>query len=100
MCSPIRRKSRLVSHCQEALNNMTKHANASQAKLRLCCEPARVKLQVSDDGCGFDLDSVPPGHLGLGIIQERAEAIGARLTVESRPGCGTQIAAVWTDIPA
>jgi len=93
-------KVALYRIAQEALNNMTKHANASQAKLRLCCEPARVKLQVSDDGCGFDLDSVPPGHLGLGIIQERAEAIGARLTVESRPGCGTQIAAVWTDIPA
>jgi signal transduction histidine kinase/ligand-binding sensor domain-containing protein len=55
----------------------------------------RVELVIRDDGIGFDPDNVAPERLGLGIMHERAEAIGARLVIESQPGRGTQIAVVW-----
>jgi signal transduction histidine kinase len=82
---------------QEALNNVAKHAGANQATVRLCCEPERVELHITDDGRGFDVGSIPPDHLGVGIMRERAEAIGAILTIESQAGIGTEIAVAWTD---
>jgi len=80
---------------QEALNNVAKHAAASQATVSLCCQPGNVELRVSDDGRGFDPRDVSPERLGLGIMRERAEAIGARLEIESQVGQGTQVTAVW-----
>jgi signal transduction histidine kinase len=82
---------------QEALNNVAKHAKASQAQVKLGCVPGEVRLSVSDDGCGFDVDRVPPDHLGLGIMRERAQAVGARLAVKSQVGQGTRVEVVWTE---
>jgi signal transduction histidine kinase len=92
---------------QEALNNVVKHAQAQEVKIHLqYCPPDRadqkesgglVTLDIRDDGRGFDLDAVPPDRLGLGIIRERAQAIGADLKIESEPGHGTTIAVVWTE---
>ncbi|MCL4535541.1 MAG: histidine kinase [Bacteroidetes bacterium] len=82
---------------QEALNNLAKHAGASQASVTLRCRPNEIELCVSDDGRGFDLTGVSPEHLGLGIMHERAEAIGASLSIESYPGRGTKVAVVWRD---
>jgi PAS domain S-box-containing protein len=76
---------------QEALNNITKHARATQARLSLHCEPALVRLRIDDDGIGFDPDIAQTHQLGLQIMRERAQAIGAELEVESRPGHGTRI---------
>ena len=56
-----------------------------------------VVLRISDDGRGFDPDQVSPESLGLGIMRERAEAIGAALTIESEVGQGTQVIVVWQD---
>jgi signal transduction histidine kinase len=50
---------------------------------------------VRDDGRGFDPGSVPGGRFGLGIMRERAEAIGARLRVHGRPGKDTRITLHW-----
>jgi signal transduction histidine kinase len=90
---------------QEAMNNVVKHAGARQVEVKLRCtyvsagidrEPGeRVELDVKDDGRGFDPSSVPPDRLGLGIIRERAQAIGASLQIISQPGQGTQISVVW-----
>jgi PAS domain S-box-containing protein len=80
---------------QEALNNIAKHANASQVELLLALQPARAEVIVRDDGDGFDLATLAPENLGLAIMRERAAAIGARLTVESQPGAGTRVAMVW-----
>ncbi len=87
---------------QEALNNVVKHANASQVTVGLRCLPGSegeqgggIELCVSDDGCGFDPESVPPDRLGLGIIRERVQAIGATLEIESKPGHGARIVTVW-----
>ena len=54
-----------------------------------------VELVVEDGGNGFDPADARSGRLGLGIMAERAEAIGARLQVDSRPGEGTRIRVVW-----
>jgi nitrate/nitrite-specific signal transduction histidine kinase len=90
---------------QEAMNNVVKHAGARHVEVSLRCTrvPAgidresaeRVELDVKDDGRGFDPSSVPPDRLGLGIIRERAQAMGASLQINSRPGQGTEIAVVW-----
>jgi signal transduction histidine kinase len=98
-CSlPPEVKVALYRIAQEALNNVAKHAGASQATLSLRCQPKRVELHVSDDGRGFDPESIPPESLGLGIMNERAQAIGATLIVESEIGHGTEVMVVWMDV--
>jgi two-component system nitrate/nitrite sensor histidine kinase NarX len=88
-------KIALYRIAQEALNNVAKHAGASAATLRLSCQPGQVELQVHDDGLGFDPAKLSPNSLGLGIMRERAEAIGAALTIESQPMAGTEITVSW-----
>jgi GAF domain-containing protein/HAMP domain-containing protein/anti-sigma regulatory factor (Ser/Thr protein kinase) len=90
---------------QEALNNVVKHARAADVQVRLgCTAPVEgvdaergivVELAVMDNGCGFDPGQVSPDRLGLGIIRERAEAIGATLRIESEPGMGTEVSVLW-----
>ncbi len=90
---------------QEALNNVVKHAHAGRICVSLRCASSRadvdsergqrVELAIEDDGRGFDPACIPPDRLGLSIIRERAQAIGAALQVDSQPGCGTRIVVVW-----
>ena len=80
---------------QEGLNNIFKHAQAGQVWFRFGCDSDDVALTVSDDGQGFDRIGVPAGHLGLEIMNERAESIGANLTLVSRKGEGTTLRLLW-----
>ena len=80
---------------QEALNNVAKHSKATRAAIRLRCEEQKVELTIEDDGVGFDIGSVPPDHLGLGIMRERAESIGAELVIESGQNEGARIILTW-----
>jgi nitrate/nitrite-specific signal transduction histidine kinase len=80
---------------QEALNNIAKHAGARQVTLHLDCQPGHLHLYIQDDGLGFDAGSIPPGHLGMAIMRERANSIGASLMIESQPGQGTTVALDW-----
>jgi len=85
--------------CQEALNNIAKYAKASQVSidLRHIRQPLGVELYIRDNGRGFDSSvQTPSGHYGLGMMRERAEAVGATLTITSQPGQGTEIAVHWT----
>ena len=90
---------------QEALNNVVKHAHANFAEVALCCpedgarspQLRQLELSVSDDGRGFDLARVPAERLGLGIIRERTQAIGASLEIDSQPGAGTRIKVMWEE---
>jgi PAS domain S-box-containing protein len=84
---------------QEALNNVVKHAQASHAAMELYNEPERVTLHVRDDGRGFDPNEAKTGRMGLGIMRERAEGIGAQVTLQSQPGEGTEITVTWRDLP-
>jgi PAS domain S-box-containing protein len=81
---------------QEALNNVAKHARATHASVRLVRNGDSAELTVCDDGRGFVLDKVTPEHLGLSIMHERAEAIGAQLQVESQLGGGTEVTIRWS----
>jgi len=93
---PVEVKVALYRMAQEALNNIAKHAGASRASVSVHCRAEEVALQVNDDGRGFDASNISPQSLGVGIMRERAQAIGAKLEIESAPGEGTQIAVIWT----
>jgi two-component system, NarL family, sensor kinase len=84
---------------QEALQNVVKHAAASRAELELRCDDAQVLLRVADDGAGFDQTAEPDStsgesSYGLHSMTERAELVGGRIEVTSRPGLGTVVTAV------
>jgi signal transduction histidine kinase len=80
---------------QEALNNVVKHARAGRAAVSLVYRADGVELCVRDDGQGFDPSQRPPGHLGVGIMGDRAAAVGAGLAIASQPGQGTTVTATW-----
>jgi signal transduction histidine kinase len=81
---------------QEALANVADHAQAQTAQVILKEERDQLKLIVRDDGCGFDPDgSENQNHYGLVGIHERAEMIGARLSVQSEAGKGTQVSLLY-----
>lgn len=80
---------------QEALNNVAKHAGASQVDLVLFRKSNGLKLSIADNGCGFDTSVISFEHLGLKIMHERSEEIGVSLTIESQVGAGTTIVAQW-----
>jgi len=85
---------------QEALNNVSRHSGASAAQIAYCCGGDLVRLTVQDNGRGFDPHSArPQHHLGMGIMRERAEAVGAKLTVTSCPGAGTKVGVEWRASP-
>jgi two-component system, NarL family, sensor kinase len=77
---------------QEALNNALKHAHARHVQVRLHFGDAVTRLEIHDDGVGFDLAAAQAGGgLGLPGMAERAEKIGGQLEIETAPGCGTQV---------
>jgi len=84
---------RLFRICQEALNNVVKHAHTNKACLTLRFDDQRVSLQVEDQGTGFDPKSLSTAedHVGLAGLQERVDAMGGLLTIESHPGQGTRV---------
>ena len=112
--------------CQEALNNIAKHAGASRVEIDLQYDVdavndtekvqapltvaysgvpklvvvSSVEMRIHDDGHGFDPGELTtPGHYGLGMMNERTEAVGAQLTVTSRPGHGTEVTLRWPGTP-
>ena len=80
---------------QEALNNIAKHSGARQVDVHLECQPGQMNLIIKDDGLGFDPDAITPDHLGMAIMHERANSIGASLKIESQLGQGTTIKLDW-----
>jgi len=81
--------------CQEALNNISRHAAASNVEIHLKHADAGIELKIHDDGRGFDPEQTESGHYGLSMMRERAEAIGAQLSITSRPGHGTKLGIHW-----
>jgi signal transduction histidine kinase len=80
---------------QEALTNVVRHADAEHARVRLAYGNGYARLQVSDDGVGFDADTLLDGEtqVGWGLvgIQERVQMAGGECRIESKPGEGTQV---------
>jgi two-component system nitrate/nitrite sensor histidine kinase NarX len=98
-CSSLHMPPMLEVHIlhilQEALANIRKHSDAKHVRIIMRCVPDKLfHLLIEDDGMGIEPDvrSGRPGeHVGLTIMRERAQRIGARLTIESEPGEGTRV---------
>ncbi len=77
---------------QESVENVVYHANAQTLCVQLTISEAAIRLKLEDNGLGFDMkQSQKTGHYGLAGMQERAQAVGGELNVNSQPGQGTQI---------
>ncbi len=76
---------------KETLNNVVRHAGATEVTLRIRATATTLELTVADNGIGADLDVVQPGMDGLGTIKSRLHEIGGTATVASRPGEGTTV---------
>jgi two-component system sensor histidine kinase UhpB len=86
----------LFRMAQEGLNNVARHSEAAQASLLISFEAHQLRMQVQDDGKGFEMpkspaEFAPDGHFGLLGIHERAELIGAHLEIDSMIGKGTRL---------
>lgn len=77
---------------QEALNNVIKHADASEVRVSLAEGDDALELVVADDGGGFDVDAAPE-RFGLIGMRERVALAGGRLEIASEPGRGTRLTA-------
>lgn len=84
-------KESLYRIAQEALNNIVKHARAQQVKVLLKVAGNELRLEISDDGTGFDTGAEFPGHLGMITMRERAEKVGGTFAIESALNAGTHI---------
>lgn len=85
----------LVLACREAVENATRHGQASHVKIACCFAGAEVQMEISDNGKGFDVQSVrnpTSGHFGLSGMRQRIERLDGTLDVSSTPGVGTRIA--------
>ncbi len=83
---------------QEALANIRRHANAGHAWVRLDHVNGQLVLDVQDDGKGFGhgKPELQPGHYGVGIMRERANSLGACLSIGPREGGGTVLTLKWS----
>jgi signal transduction histidine kinase len=82
----------LLRIAQEAVANAIKHGHAQKVGVHLEYDTTKVRLSVSDDGEGFLQNDGPlAGHFGLLDMKERAQSLGSRLLVDSKPGRGTRI---------
>jgi signal transduction histidine kinase len=94
---------------QEAMNNVAKHANATNIVLELSKSSSGITMCISDNGCGFDMNSPinknigkldndvnqPRCSFGLSSMCERAESTNGKFVIESTPGSGTSVIVSW-----
>jgi signal transduction histidine kinase len=78
---------------QEVLTNVLRHARANEFKVLLVFDSSGIRLELRDNGCGFDPQRKHEGF-GLQGMRERAEGMGGRLTIQSAAGQGTAISIV------
>jgi two-component system NarL family sensor kinase len=79
----------------ELLTNVGKHAKATTVRIGLTRRGDRIVLTITDDGTGFDpaivAQNVADGHIGLGSLPARFDAMGGAMDINSRTGHGTQV---------
>lgn len=89
----------LFAIVREALTNAAKHSEGTRIDVEVAYIDERsVRVAVADDGVGFDPEQPRNGRYGLVGMSERADRIGAALTLASEPGAGTEIVAVWPNV--
>jgi two-component system NarL family sensor kinase len=76
---------------QETLQNVLKHADAQVVTVRLATGDTGVRLELADDGAGFDVVARGGAGHGLASVRERAELVGGAVRITSRPGTGTTV---------
>jgi nitrate/nitrite-specific signal transduction histidine kinase len=79
----------LLRIIQEGLANVRRHANASRVVITMQAGPDYLRVEIRDNGQGFNLNEVPGDRFGLRIMRERAASVGGRVTIESGRGEGT-----------
>lgn len=89
-------KLTLLRICQEALNNIKKHAHATRIKVFLTYNKNAIALTIQDDGTGFNPQTPTSNNYGLIFMNERARLVGGSVIVNSEVGTGTQI---YVNIP-
>ncbi|MEJ6548574.1 sensor histidine kinase [Corynebacterium sp. USCH3] len=97
---PVAVEAVLLRVAQSAVANVRQHSGASRALITLSTHPDAVRLDVVDDGVGFDVDAVDAslperageGHIGLRTMRRRVRELGGTVIVESTPGSGTALA--------
>jgi signal transduction histidine kinase len=92
--APAKLQEQLLRIVQEATRNAVRHGQATQINMDVAYLDADlIRVQMRDDGQGFDLEeaSAKLGHWGLTIMRERARQIGAELKISTAPGHGTEI---------
>ena len=91
---PIKIEEELYRIAQEALNNVVKHAGATQVQVQLKYDEKTVSLEMNDDGKGFEPEAAhQSGGFGLQGIRERVQQLGGTLNIESAPRSGTRLRA-------
>jgi len=92
---PLAVKEAAYRIAQESLTNIVKHSHATKVRISLTSTDAGLKLEVTDNGTGFDSTADFPGHLGLLSMRERAENLGGRVEISSEAGAGTRVVATF-----
>lgn len=89
---PLPQERELWHICQEAITNAERHARARHLRVRWHCDGRNALLEVTDDGRGFAVNGVSRNDAyGLVGMRERADAVGAELTIDTAPGRGTTV---------
>jgi signal transduction histidine kinase len=89
---PIELVAELLAVAREALSNVARHARAHRAEIRIAAADGSLRLEIGDDGIGFDPEErVGGGHHGLANMRARMRAAGGTLTISRAPGAGTRI---------
>ena len=86
----IETRRELYLFCKEVLHNIAKHAQATRVRFHLTPTASGLRIEISDNGAGFDTAQSTSGH-GLGNLRERAAVMKANLQLLSKPGGGTSI---------
>ncbi|HSM59022.1 MAG TPA: PAS domain S-box protein [Candidatus Sulfomarinibacteraceae bacterium] len=91
----VARRELVVRSVRELLFNVVKHAGVRRAQLRAVRQEDRLRVEVADDGVGFDLEAVTSGEdgrtgMGIGIIRERLQLFGGTFGLETGKGEGTR----------
>jgi signal transduction histidine kinase len=86
----IETRRELYLFCKEVLHNAARHGRPRHLKFHLSPTSDGLRIEISDDGCGFALENREAGH-GLGNLRERASMMRAEMKLTSNPGSGTTV---------
>ncbi len=92
---PMEIEQTLFRVTQEALANVARHSEATIVEVQVSGEDDDTSITISDNGKGFDVRSAYGKGIGLHSMRERMEALGGELVVDSEPGQGTRISAIY-----